>query len=648
LRLHGKLLVVLLVGVVLATLSTGAGGRPGAARDRYRARGRPRLLAPVAGTGASQTMRPGRTAAEWPGMATNFDVLGHARMRSGGVGGDVWFFDHGAEGKFAYIGTWVSPCPGGVKIVDVTDPNNPKLVAKTAGRRGVDFQDMVVRTVGDRDILAVGLQKCSYEGRGGLALYDVTTPTKPKFLSFLKTPSFGVHELDLAVRSDGRALALMAVNYVEQSLAYGGPDRGGEFRIAEVTDPRNPVEIADWGIIADSDIPRSNSTEPIEFPGQGMGNNPVYFNHSVRSADNGNTAYASYWDAGVLKFDITDPANPHLVGRTTFPIDAAGDAHSVTTYDHEGTRYLLQNQEEYDPLSPATITTSATGASEYSASEEFWMPTILTEAGAISGEAYDAGDGCQANDYSGAAGKVALVDWPDPLFGAQPPCEKMRQILNAAKADALALMINVISEERPFVFPLPSRKIRKQARDLVVVEISSLDSLASAIRTAAGPHTLTLTPNTPSWGTLRIYSEDAASDLDGDGILEYDQVSDFNDLPHVTGSIEDVTARGFWSIHNTEVNGNRAYAAWYSHGIVAIDVSNPTSPVLTGQWVPPSNNERRRFLGKGPAEVWGVAIPRPGSCTRPTCARDCGSSSRLAPQSQPALKDGESSEHSNM
>lgn len=589
---------------MVTALTSAAGGRPGAKESTESG-----VLDRAALRSTIPTeQQKGR--AKWPGVKDNFDVLAHERMKSAGIGGDVWFFDHGEEGKFAYVGTWNFPCPGAVKIVDVTDPANPRWVAEAGGRRGVDAQDMVVRTIGGRDILAVGLQECGGKGKGGLGLWDVTKPKNPKFLSFLKTPTFGVHEVDVAVRADGSAFALMAVNYVELDFASGGPDRGGEFRIADISDPSNPIRVSDWGIVADSDIPRTNSTEPITHPFQGLGSFALYFDHSARAADDGTSAYVSYWDGGVLKFDINDPGNPNLIGRTTFPVDSDGDAHSLALYDTEGTRYILQNQEDFDPLTPAAVTTSITGGTEYAASEEWWMPTILSEVGQpISAEVHDAGDGCQADDFIGAAGKIALVDWPDPASDEQPPCGKRKQIVNAGRAEAIALMINVVGEERPFTFPIRSKKIRKNARDLVVVDISSLDPLASAIREAAAPVTVTLTPNTPSWGTLRIYSEAAATDADGDGVLEYEQISEFSDLPHVTGTLDEVTGEpGVYSIHNTEVNGNRAYSAWYSNGIAAIDLTNPADPLRVGQWVPPGNNEFSEFFGRGPAAVWGLAI----------------------------------------
>ena len=54
--------------------------------------------------------------------------------------------------------------------------------------------------------------------------------------------------------------------------------------------------------------------------------------------------------------------------------------------------------------------------------------------------------------------------------------------------------------------------------------------------------------------------------------------------------------------------GDRAYSAWYSNGVVAIDVSNPLDPVRVGQFVPDTSNRHANSLGVGPAEVWGVAI----------------------------------------
>ena len=129
--------------------------------------------------------------------------------------------------------------------------------------------------------------------------------------------------------------------------------------------------------------------------------------------------------------------------------------------------------------------------------------------------------------------------------------------------------------------------------------MAALPSAQSSPR-AADPDAIsvTLEPQTPSWGFLRIYDESAGTDTDGDGILEWEQVAQFADLPNVQ---EFPGKRGFWSIHNTEVFGDRAYSSWYSHGIVALDVSDPLAPTLAGQFVP-------RTPKREVAEMWGVAI----------------------------------------
>jgi hypothetical protein len=175
--------------------------------------------------------------------------------------------------------------------------------------------------------------------------------------------------------------------------------------------------------------------------------------------------------------------------------------------------------------------------------------------------------------------------------------------LLAARAGARALIVNVIAEDRPFGF-LPVggkglRKIRREAKGIPGVVVSSIDGLAETLRMSADPEiTVTLEPQTPSWGFLRIYDESAGTDTDGDGILEWEQVAQFADLPNVQ---EFPGRRGFWSIHNTEVSGDRAYSSWYSHGIVALDVSDPLAPTFVGQFVP------RTPKGEI-AEMWGVAI----------------------------------------
>jgi len=556
----------------------------------------------VLGTGPPSTL-----------VADNFEVVGHSNLAGGAPTGDVFLYDHGGSvGKFAYLGSWAVPCAGtGVRIVDVNDPTHPKLVAIAGSGVGIDNEDPVVARIGSKDVLVVGVQTCKPQGVPGLALFDVTDPSSPVRLSFLPTGPDGPHEVDVAVRADGRAIAVMAVPFSEIVDFFEGTTFGGDFRIVDITDPANPFEVADWGIIADSDMIIEAGNDVVSSPFQGLGLFPVHFAHSARMADGGMTAYVSYWDAGVLKFDIGIPESPTLLGSTDYPIDADGDAHSVVPLDVGSARYLLQNDEDFDTPSPAIVTTDATGATEFAGVDEPWMPTMLLDAGLIAAPVHDAAAGCQASDFVGAAGKIALADTQDPFY-AEPPCSFGQQILLAAQAGAAAFVSNLSSPDDAYAFaPEELDQIATEAAGMPVVQISAIDDLAAAVRAAlaSGPVTMTLTPTEPAWGFLRVFRE-GTSDADGDGIPDFEQVGTFSDVPHTTGEL--FTPPGAWAIHNTEVNGDRAYSSWYSNGVVALDISDPAGPTMVGQFVPPTNPRHgsflNRFLGKGPALVWGVAI----------------------------------------
>lgn len=251
----------------------------------------------------------------------NLELVGALELSP--INADVW-----AHGNFAYVGTWgAGGCPGtGVKVVDISDPANPRLVGTLAAEANTSAEDVVVRRVQtpffQGDLLAVGLQDCrrSSPGLRGLALYDVTSPFAPQQLSFFDTTSesAGVHELDLLVRGN-RVFALLATT--------------ARFRLVEVTDPRNPRQISDWHL-----------TEKLGEPLTGEPPLNSKSVHSALASADGTLAFLSYWDAGVIILDISDPANPLYLGRTAFGEGEEGNAHSVAVSPDN--RLLLQADED--------------------------------------------------------------------------------------------------------------------------------------------------------------------------------------------------------------------------------------------------------------------------------------------------------------
>jgi hypothetical protein len=542
-----------------------------------------------------------------PLVANNFTVLGHSNLGGGVPNGDVWFYNHGGSvGKFAYVGTWSAQCTGhGAKIVDVNNPRQPKWEGYVGAQKGSSNEDVVVRRIGSRDVLGIGLQVCGAGGLDGLALFDVTNPRSPTQLSFFPTPH-GVHELDLVVRPDGTALALLATPYTEFSDTYFGTDFGGEFRIVNITNPANPQPLADWGIIEDSNLLIQGGNDEVSSSFQGLpGFFASHYAHSVRAADNGMTAYVSYWDGGILKFNISNPSNPLYLGRTIYPRGSSGDGHSMTPYQVGTTRYILQNDEDFQSLPDVLVRSSATGTNAVEAFQQPWAPRHLTAGGqTVSGTIHDAGDGCQASDYAGAAGKLALADSIDPFYVGlipgwpEPPCTIGQQTILAGNAGATAFISNLISPDDAYAYSPGVSARALGGANVYVIQIADIDDVADAIRATPGADTMTITAKKPSWGYVRVFREDASS--------EWQQVAKFTDAPHAFN--EHPTPTGSWSVHNTEVRGNRAYSSWYSNGIVAIDLSNPLNPTRVGQFVPNTSKRHANALGVGPAEMWGVAI----------------------------------------
>jgi hypothetical protein len=574
---RSRLLVPLaacVLAVVASAVSAASAGGPDSyqrAQERLHARFVPASNAAVARAAAPST--------------TNFTVLGHTDLGAADTNGDVW-----VHGKFAYVGTWAEPCTGlGLKIVDVSDLSNPRLIGRIAARPGTSAEDVVVRRVNTPsfkgDLLATGIQRCGHDPaldsqQFGVEFWDVTDPYRPTKLSVLGVTNGGggVHELDLFARG-GKVFALLATPFSE----WFDPVPGGDFRIVDVTNPRAPVQVGQWGAGA-------NGFSPGPF--FGIGSFGSMFGHSARASADGMKAYVSYWDLGVLTLDISDATNPVLATRTKFQPDADGDAHSVAPYQIGlGRTLLFQNDEDFDPTSPTHITFRAgrgIGQNSPSGPAVWLQPGHKVAAHVVKG----ANQGCSASDYpTSTRGKIAVVRTIDPFSapvnGESPLCLEAEQESAAAAAGAVAVVHDFISEVSS-----------PQWFDTGVVPIPVLftDHATADGMVAAGFSTLE--GQEPSWGYLRVF--DAAS---GTQVAKFDRAPNVHALPSPTGD---------WSIHNNEVLDSRAYASWYSNGIVALDLrplhrSPPTDPVLVGQFVPPPGASPVDFLD-AKTEVWGVAI----------------------------------------
>jgi hypothetical protein len=294
------------------------------------------------------------------GQTFNMEVVGHNDLGGRGFNADVW-----VHKGYAYVGQWGFGdwaagskdrfCPSGsdtsALILDAGDPTDPQVVGRLQNPPNTSIEDIVVYTalygsLQGHDIAVGGIQYCGdsrYDATAdhGLMLWDVTNPASPVQIGYLNTGccTRGVHEFEVQNRSDlERTFAYASVptsRYPDSTTPSGYRDENGEgdFRLFDITDPAHPVQVSDWGI---QDI-----GGPF-YPGQGCDADANY-GHGAEPSDDGRLVFLSYWDSGFIALDLTDPAQPVFQGRTVYPVNADGDAHSAS---YDDARMLLFSADE--------------------------------------------------------------------------------------------------------------------------------------------------------------------------------------------------------------------------------------------------------------------------------------------------------------
>jgi len=183
-----------------------------------------------------------------PEYSRNMRLIGHSNQ--GGKPDGVQVMVHRG---YAYIGHMVSQ---GFSIVDVRDPKNPRdagFVAAPAGTWNVHLQahDDLLLVINARDLFAdvrFADEKVYYtrsvsetvqgsNARGwsaGVRIFDISTPDRPKEISFLSLDGIGVHR----------------IWYVGGRWAYVSALLDGYsdyiFLTLDLADPRNPQIAGRW------------------------------------------------------------------------------------------------------------------------------------------------------------------------------------------------------------------------------------------------------------------------------------------------------------------------------------------------------------------------------------------------------------------
>jgi hypothetical protein len=534
--------------------------------------------------------------------ARNISLVGSLALDP--VGGEA-HGDVAGYKNLAFVGKWRGLCPAtGVDIIDISRPSAPVKIADTLDYADTSMEDMQAIRIGNRDILALGLQDCANTdaaGTVGLELYDITDPANPQFLSLFNGADFGVeehlghvHEFDVTRTPSGQTLALLASPDIE---AITSDDQGlngiGDLLIVDISDPANPTLIGEWGVL---DEPSLGVPYYLDVRRGGDGRTLL---HSARANQNGTRAYLSYWDAGFINLDISDPSNPVFLGIAPVDLTEEGNAHSVD--EARGGNLLITAEEDYIPFE-LQFTSSAFTGTRPAVEGAFTKPVVELPNREMTGEVVHVGRGCPPNTpgllggdpyLSDPAGKIALIERGLCLFDNKIAWAQLNGAIGA-------IVYNSAAGGEGLVLMGGDVPVAQGSPDVIgtTVTIPGIFVQRSTGLDLAGgtpPVTASATAVFNEWGYMKIVdNSDPANPV---------QVGEWRS----PGSVDETRALdGTFTIHNPEVRGNQVFTSWYNEGFFVIDISNPSAPREIGSW-----SGAGAPAGAPPVNLWSV-VPHGG------------------------------------
>jgi hypothetical protein len=326
----------------------------------------------------------------------------------------------------AYIGHMRAP--HGTTIVDVRDPKNPIILAELPMPPGTHSHK--VRVAGD--IMVVNQEinnndpnKPSPDFRGGVGIYNIADPSKPRLLHRWETAGQGVHRFDLDA------------HYAYLSSTAEGY-HGQHMIILDIENPSRPAVVGRWWM-------PGQWTAGGETPD--WERNAHHCHHPLRQ---GNRLYTSYWKGGFHILDIEDITKPKRISGLDWspPYDCPTHTALPLPFEIRGRRYLVVADEDVDR--------PANGVPAF-----MWIVDITDERAPVPISSF----------------QVEGVDTPQPLATAcHQPCEIVTgtEIPTAWFAHGLR-MIDIANphsmrEVAYFVPDVPEGTDRVQSNDVTVDE----------------------------------------------------------------------------------------------------------------------------------------------------------------------------------
>lgn len=485
--------------------------------------------------------------------SAELDVVGHLSAQGLGIPGGENVTDVWAYGNYAYLGTFDDIACSldftGVHIVDIFDPANPSKVSFIPAKPGTRNNDVKVAHLEtgyfNGEILVASNEPCgsvflprlhsngvaAIPGQGGIAIWDVTDPTKPKALkqNYLDFPVHNTY-----IYQQGENAYMLVVDDVNVQ----------DLTIVDVTKPQSPRVVAVTGQL---DWPSDIAAE--------FGANAGVFLHDVWVQDNGGQviAYLSYWDAGLVLLDITDPANPIFLGDSVYGVPdplsgefPAGDGH-VAVPNADGTRVLLGDED----FAAGALTEFTFDGVSYPVAEGGFTPPVFSLPGGTFGGPvhWTGGEGCTQAEFDRPAnsGEVALIQRGTCFFSEK-----------AANAQALGYAGFIVANDAARGDGLIT--MSAGTNDVITIPGFFVGNSTGEIMKANEGGALATAGIFDGYGYLRLLDVS-----DPANIVEVDQFA-------TEGVFANPPLPGDRTMHNVVVDdGTTAYISWYAEGMRVVN-----------------------------------------------------------------------------
>jgi hypothetical protein len=509
--------------------------------------------------------------------------------------------DVGVFNGYAYLAAWGGEtCKhNGVHVVDIHDPANPEevgfIVSKEGSAPGEGVQALHIDTPAfDGDILVTNNETCKDPaGFGGMNIYDVTNPADPEPLA----QGLG----DSTVGGNRKKTA----NEIHSVFAWDAGDKayavivdneeGMDVDIIDITNPAKGRLIAEYDL--DQMFPQ------ITQPGL-----DEIFHHDmvVKEIGGRQILLASYWDAGYVQIDVTDPLNIAYVADSDFTSPDPEAAESGLTVDPEGNgheaeftadnAYVIGADEDFGPY--ALIAQNVDDGTEIHASQG--SGTRLLEPGQVlTGVSRFAGRACPG-DPAVPAGDPAVVDIAVVERGVCTFTEKVANVIAAGGYDAVLIFnrtgtdacdgsLGMSVEGDINTFGVAPRGEGFAIFDVDYDNAACLagtgpEQLPVALGTAGD--TLTFASEFDGWGYVHLYDRATMTELDTYAIPQA------HDPAFASGS-------GDMSVHEVATSHQQADLAYFSYYAGGFRVTRIVDNELV---------EKGHFIDEGGNNFWGVQV----------------------------------------